>query len=232
MESRIKKYVAECIGTFVLVLMGCGAAYYIDDAYYMTGVLGVAVAFGLAVTLMAYAIGPVSGCHINPAVTLAMWIRKKISAGDMLAYMVAQCAGAFLAVFAFGGILGANFATGGYNDVTNLPDEFAGLCVEIILTFIFVFVVLGVTSKKENSSVAGIVIGLALTAVHILGIPLTGTSVNPARSLAPALYNGVTESLWVFIVGPFIGAALAAFASMWFHKETAESAPAKQAGKK
>lgn len=220
MDNRIRKYVAECIGTFVLVFAGCGSAYFIDDLYlYGVGLVGVALAFGLAVTMMAYAIGPVSGCHVNPAVSFAMLIRRKLSALDFLFYVIAQCAGAFLAVFALGAILGANFAIGGVNDVVNLPNAPSGLAVEVILTFIFVLTILGVTSKRENAPVAGLVIGLALTLVHIVGINMTGTSVNPARSLAPAIYNGEMESLWVFLIGPMIGAALAAVTSAWFHKE-------------
>lgn len=220
MDNRIKKYVAECIGTFVLVFLGCGSAYFIDDLYlYGVGLVGVALAFGLSVTAMAYAIGPVSGCHINPAVSFAMLIRRKLSALDFLFYVIAQCVGAFLAVFVLGSVLGANFATGGYNDVVNLPNAGSGLAVEVVLTFIFVFTIFGVTSKRENAPVAGLVIGLALTLVHIVGINMTGTSVNPARSLAPAIYNGETADLWVFMVGPLLGGALAAFASGWFHKD-------------
>lgn len=224
MDKRIKKYVAECIGTFVLVFMGCGSVYFIDDLYlFGVGVVGVALAFGLSVTVMAYAIGPVSGCHVNPAVSLAMWIRKKLSALDLAFYIAAQCAGAFLAVFALGAILGYSFDIGAYNDIINLPNAGAALAAEVILTFVFVFTILGVTSKKENAPIAGLVIGLALTLVHIVGINLTGTSVNPARSLAPAVYNGELDDLWVFIAGPFAGAGLAALASMWFHKQEPES---------
>ena len=229
MDSHIKKYVAECIGTFVLVFMGIGSAYFIDDLY-LTGVglVGVALAFGLSVTAMAYAIGPVSGCHVNPAVSLAMLIRRKLSAVDFIFYLLAQCVGAFVAVFSLGAILGANFEIGGANDIVNLPNVGSGLAVEGILTFIFVITILGVLSKKENAPVAGLVIGLALTLVHIVGINMTGTSVNPIRSLAPAIYNGQTENLWVFIVGPFLGAALAALASAWFHPDEKETEKGKK----
>jgi aquaporin Z len=220
MDARIKKYVAECIGTFVLVFMGCGGAYFIDDVYpFGLGVVGVALAFGLAVTIMAYSIGPISGCHVNPAVSLAMWIRKRLSAVDLAFYVAAQCAGAFIAVFTLGAVLGYSFDIGGVNDIVNLPNAGAGFAIEVILTFAFVFTILGVTSKKENAAVAGLIIGLALTLVHVVGINMTGTSVNPARSLAPAVYNGELDDLWVFIVGPFAGGALAALASVWFHKE-------------
>ncbi|MCL2031225.1 MAG: aquaporin [Oscillospiraceae bacterium] len=220
MENCVKKYTAECIGTFVLVFMGCGSAYFIDDLYlFGVGLVGVALAFGLSLTVLAYTLGPVSGCHINPAVSLAMWMRKKLSATDMMFYILAQCTGAFIAVFALGAILGANFETGAVNDTINLPNAGAAFAAEGILTFAFVFTVLGVTRKKENAAVAGLIIGLALTLVHIVGINLTGTSVNPARSLAPAVYNGELDDLWVFLTAPFAGGALAALASAWFHKD-------------
>lgn len=220
MEHRVQKYAAECLGTFVLVFAGCGSAYFIDDFFLLgIGPTGVALAFGLALTAMFYTIGPVSGCHINPAVSLAMWIRKKLPATDLAFYILAQCVGAFIAVFALGAVLGASFEIEAYNDVVNLPNAWAGLAVEVILTFIFVLTIFGVTSKKENAPMAGIVIGLALTLVHIVGINMTGTSVNPARSLAPAIYNRELDDLWVFMTGPFLGAALAALASIGFHKE-------------
>ncbi len=217
--NSLRKYCAEFIGTFVLVLMGCGSAYFIDEI----GILGVAMGFGLSLTCMAYAIGGISGCHINPAVSLAMFIRKRLSLIDLGIYCAVQCAGAILAVFFFGYVTGMTFATGAYNDLANMPDIFTGTLTEIVLTFIFVFTIMGVTSKREYSKVAGIVIGLALTLVHILGINLTGTSVNPARSLAPAIYNSMYNDLWVFIIGPFVGAALAALAAEFLFKKEPET---------
>jgi aquaporin Z len=212
---QIKKYVAEFIGTAVLVLMGCGSAVFIgvsDPA----GHLAVALAFGLSIVAMAYTIGNISGCHINPAVSLAMLISKKLSVTDFIGYIVAQFLGALVgagilaylaSIYASGdqtGALGSNsFGTVGM---------VGAIVVEIILTCIFVFTILGVTSDESKSGVAGIVIGLTLTFVHIVGISLTGTSVNPARSFGPAIFAGVDAivELWVFIVAPLIGAAIAA----------------------
>ena len=217
--NKINAYLAEFIGTMVLVFMGCGAAIFLGPAV-GGGYLSVAFAFGLAVVGMSYAIGNISGCHINPAVSLAMLISKKLSVKDFIGYVVAQI---------FGGIMGAallnilvvNFDT--YDATTNLGankfDIFQGdagiwgaFIVEIILTFIFIFVILGVTSDESKKGVAGIVIGLTLVLVHIVGIQLTGTSVNPARSIGPAIFAGgeAIKNVWVFIAAPLIGSALAA----------------------
>ncbi len=207
----MKKYVAECIGTFVLVLFGCGTAIATgcstdNIAAYLT----TALAFGLSIVAMAYSIGNVSGCHINPAVSLAMLISKKLSVTDFVGYVIAQCVGAIVAAGLLGYLFGFDCGFGA-NGLYN-GDVAKSLIVEIVLTFVFLMVILGVTSRAGNSAVAGLVIGLALTFVHILGIYFTGTSVNPARSLGPAIFAG-GESLgcvWVFIVGPLIGGALAA----------------------
>jgi aquaporin Z len=156
----------------------------------------------------------VSGCHINPAVSLAMFMRKKLSASDFIGYIIAQVAGAIVAACLLKILLafGITDLTGGLgsNGVAGAGNVFGALIVEIILTFIFIFVILGVTSDESKGAVAGIVIGLTLTFVHIVGIPLTGTSVNPARSIGPALFGGVNALavLWVFIVGPAVGAML------------------------
>ena len=211
----MKKYLAELIGTFTLVFMGCGSALLLGcDA--SGGHLAVALAFGLAIIATAYVIGDISGCHVNPAVSLAMLISKKLSVSDFVGYVAAQVVGAFAGAGAlklltsFGvadltGALGSN-AVGGAGGIAG------ALIVEVILTFIFIFAILGVTSSKDKGSVAGIVIGLTLVFVHIVGIPLTGTSVNPARSLAPAVLAGGTalRDVWVFIVAPLVGGALAA----------------------
>jgi len=214
----MKKYLAEIIGTMVLVFMGCGSAMFLGcDAD--GGHLAVAFAFGLSIVAMAYVIGNVSGCHINPAVSLGALIDGRISIADFCGYVVAQIIGAILGalkLFALVKITGIEDLTGGFgsNGLDGVNNSFAGgLAVEVILTFIFVFLILGVTADKSKGAVAGIVIGLTLTFVHIIGIPLTGTSVNPARSIGPAIFAGgqhLTE-LWVFIVGPLVGAALAAF---------------------
>ncbi len=220
----MKKYIAEFIGTCVLVFMGCGTAMLVGcDASAGSGYLLTALAFGLSIVAMAYSIGNISGCHINPAVTLGVYLNGGMDKKDVIPYMVSQVLGGFLgtillaAIFGLGGVedktggFGAN-ALAGVNG-----NAFAGLLVEIVLTFIFVLTILGVTSAKfAHGNVAGLVIGLTLTFVHILGIGLTGTSVNPARSIAPAIFAAAKgnaaplASLWVFIVGPLVGAALAA----------------------
>ena len=211
----IRKCVAEMIGTAVLVLVGCGTAVAMgcagasaDSAY-----VGTALAFGLAVIAMAYSIGNVSGCHINPAISLAMYIDGRMSLVEMVSYMFAQCVGAMLGAFGIYAIAGSGcgFGANGLPVSVETP-ALAGLVVETLLTFVFVLTVLGVTSKKEHSAVAGLAIGLALVAVHLVGIRYTGTGVNPARSIAPALLAGgdALSNLWVFIVGPLAGGALAA----------------------
>jgi aquaporin Z len=220
----MKKYIAEFIGTMVLVIMGCGTAMLVGcDAENGCGYILTALAFGLTIVGMAYCVGNISGCHINPAVSLGVLVSGGMSFKDFIGYVIAQCLGAF----AGSGILAAIFnlgdvtdMTGGYgsNGLSGVNGSgVAGVLVEIILTFIFVMTILGVTSKKANhGSFGGLIIGLTLTLVHILGIGLTGTSVNPARSLGPALVAAINgnstplSALWVFIVGPFVGAALAA----------------------
>ena len=212
MES-IKKYVAEFIGTFVLVLFACGTAAVVgcqttvvDTAYLLT-----AFAFGLVIVAMAYSIGNVSGCHINPAVSIAVFINKNMTAKDFIGYVISQVLGAIAGSVVLGYLLGWDCgfgANGLYQD-----DIVKSLIVEVILTFVFVLAVLGATSKIENARVAGIVIGLSLTLVHIFGISFTGTSVNPARSLGPAIFAGgaALTNVWVFIVGPLVGGVIAAF---------------------
>lgn len=215
----MKKYLCEFVGTLVLVLFGCGAAA-IGGAQDLISNVGVALAFGLAIVAMAYAIGGVSGCHVNPAVSLAMLINKKISIKDFCFYVIAQILGAFAGIGLLlvikhnagldTSILGAN----GYGELSGINVGIGGaITAEIILTFVFVLTILGVTSDKKFDSIAGLVIGLTLTFVHILGIPVTGTSVNPARSLAPAVLVGgqALSQVWVFIVAPLVGAALAAY---------------------
>ena len=215
----MKKYLCEFVGTLVLVLFGCGAAA-IGGAQDLISNVGVALAFGLAIVAMAYAIGGVSGCHVNPAVSLAMLINKKISLKDFCFYVIAQILGAFAGIGLLlvikhnagldTSILGAN----GYGELSGINVGIGGaITAEIILTFVFVLTILGVTSDKKFDSIAGLVIGLTLTFVHMLGIPVTGTSVNPARSLAPAVLVGgqALSQVWVFIVAPLVGAALAAY---------------------
>ena len=217
----MKKYIAELIGTIVLVLFGCGSAAIAGS---MLGTLGIALAFGLSIVAMAYVIGDISGCHINPAVSIGMWIDGRMEAKDLLMYIVFQCIGAIIGIALLVAIinsapsLGGYAATGlgqnGFGSASSVGLNAVGaIIVEIILTFVFVFTVLGVTKKVENGAVAGIVIGLTLAFVHIMGIPLTGTSVNPARSLAPALFLGgqALQQVWVFILAPIVGAVIAGF---------------------
>lgn len=222
--SSTKKYIAEFIGTMVLVVLGCGTAMLVGcDAKNGCGYILTALAFGLVIVGMAYSVGNISGCHINPAVSLGVLISGGMSVTEFIGYIVFQCLGAF----AGAGILAAIFGLGGVKDQTGgfgsnglagvNENAFAGLLVECVLTFVFVLAILGVTSKKaKHGSFGGLVIGLTLTLVHILGIGLTGTSVNPARSFGPALVAAFTGNmaplgaLWVFIVGPLAGAAIAA----------------------
>ena len=223
----MKKYVCEFIGTAVLVLFGCGSAAIAGG---VLGTVGIALAFGLSVVAMSYVIGNISGCHVNPAVSLAMLINKKMDAKDFICYVIAQILGAIAGIAILYTIminsgleidvqgLGAN----GFDTASSVNLSMIGAIVtEVVLTFVFIFTVLGVISDEKKSSVTGIVIGLALALVHIVGIPLTGTSVNPARSLAPALFLGgeALEQVWVFIVAPLVGAALAAVAYKFLAKK-------------
>lgn len=245
--KSLKKYVAECIGTFVLVLLGCGTAMLVGcDSTNGGGYILTALAFGLVIVGMAYCIGNISGCHINPAVSLGVLITGGMSGADFCGYVISQTVGAILGSLT----LGAVFKLGGLTDMTgglgsnglgSLADGagqitgesiLAGLLVEFLLTFIFVMTILGVTSKKfKHGSFGGLIIGLTLTLVHIFGIGLTGTSVNPARSIGPALFAGgdALKYLWIFIVAPLAGAAAAAFLYKWFESdvlEIKEEAPA------
>ena len=215
----MKRYIAELIGTMVLVLFGCGSAAIAGS---VLGNLGIAMAFGLSIVAMAYVIGDISGCHINPAVSIGMWIDGRMEAKDLIMYIVFQCIGAIIGIALLAAIINSSAYLGGYA-TTGLGQNGFGMAssvglnvvgaiiVEIILTFVFVFTVLGVTKKVENATIAGIVIGLTLAFVHIMGIPLTGTSVNPARSLAPALFMGgqALQQVWVFILAPIVGAVIA-----------------------
>ena len=215
----MKKYLAEMTGTMVLVLMGCGAAVFAGNAAgdvgTGVGTLGVAFAFGLAVIAMAYTIGGISGCHINPAITFGAFLSGRIGGKDAGMYVVFQTIGAIIG----SAIIWVLVSSGSYAGVTATgANGFAdgqlvqALLAETVFTFVFVLVVLGVTSKLGHEKFAGLAIGLTLVLVHIVVIPITGTSVNPARSIGPALFAGGTAltQLWVFIVAPLAGAAIAA----------------------
>lgn len=215
----MKKYLAEMVGTMVLTLMGCGVAVSLgcDPTGNIPAVVGTALAFGLSVVAMAYAIGGISGCHINPAITLGVFLSGRISAKDCAMYMIFQVIGAIIGAALLylltstsdGAIVGT-----GANDLQLGVTAIGGLLAEIIFTCVFVLVVLGATSKTNGATnnFAGLAIGLALVLVHLVCIRYTGTSVNPARSIGPAIFQGGTAltNLWIFIVGPFIGGACAA----------------------
>lgn len=211
----MKKYIAEFIGTLTLVLLGTGIAV-------VTGgnIIATSLAFGLAIIASAYVIGDISGCHVNPAVSFAMLLSKKMSRNDFLGYVVAQIAGAFAGTGILFAILKAtaigteSLGANGYGSISAANITMLGaFIVELVLTFIFVYTILGVTKDEKKSNIAGIVIGLTLTFVHLFGITLTGTSVNPARSLAPAVIQGgeALSQVWLFIVAPLFGAGIAAF---------------------
>lgn len=215
--KRMKKYLCEFLGTLVLVLLGCGSAAIAGGTL---GTLGIAFAFGLVIVAMAYSIGRISGCHVNPAVSLAMLLSGKMSAKDFGGYVLAQVLGAFagsgllLWITNNTNLVGAGLGANGYGALSAVDLSLAGaIVVEIIATFIFIFAILGVTADDKFEKISGVVIGFTLTLIHIVCIPLTGTSVNPARSLAPAVLTGglALSQVWVFIVAPFVGAALAAY---------------------
>jgi len=214
----MKKYLAEMIGTMVLVLIGCGSAVIAGG---QIGFLGISFAFGFSVLAMAYGIGGISGCHINPAVTVGALVAGRISAKDAGMYIVFQIIGAIIGAgvlyYIASGLQGYNISTNGLGQ--NGFGEFspmkyslaAGFVAEVVLTFIFLIVILGATSSKAPAGFAGIPIGISLVIIHLVGIPITGTSVNPARSIGPALFVGgaAISQLWVFIVAPLIGAVIA-----------------------
>ncbi|MBR3721078.1 MAG: MIP family channel protein [Clostridia bacterium] len=228
----MKKYLCEFIGTAVLVLSGCGTAVVTGGltaglGLGTLGVLTIAMAFGLSIVAMAYVIGNISGCHINPAVSLAMLINKKMDVKDFIFYVVAQVVGAIAGIgllyfIGSNSNLGvASLGANGFGEASAVGlNMWGAFAVEVILTFVFIYTILGVTSDDKKGAVAGIVIGLTLAFVHIIGIPLTGTSVNPARSLAPAIFLGgeALKQVWVFIVAPFVGSAIAAFVYKFLNK--------------
>lgn len=241
MEIKLStKFVAELIGTFTLVLIGCGAAviagHNTQAALSGLGLLGIALAFGLAQLIMCYAIGGISGSHINPAVTIGLFIAGKIKTGDAIAYIIAQLIGAALAAFILMTILkgmpdfqmgewalGSNGWGPGYQNEYNTASAFLA---EAVMTFLFLFVILGVTSKWGNKAMVGVAIGFALAAIHLFTIPITGTSVNPARSFGPAIFAGGTalSQLWLFFAAPIAGAIVAAL--VWRGLDKQKVAPA------
>jgi aquaporin Z len=221
----MKKSLAELLGTFSLVLFGCGAASISGISATGPagiGLLGISFAFGLAVVVMAYSIGPISGCHINPAITISMLVAGKIKSGDAIAYIIAQFIGATLGAgvlyliqrggpgFTMGEwALGSNGWGPGY---LGAYDTTAAFITEAVMTFLFLMVIFYTTSRLGNSNMAGLAIGLTLVLIHLLAIPVTGTSVNPARSFGPAIFAGglALKQLWLFIVAPIVGGVVAA----------------------
>ncbi len=224
----MKKYVAEFIGTFWLVLGGCGTAVL---ASYNVGFLGVSLAFGLTVLTMAYAIGHISGCHLNPAVSLGLWAGGRFSGKELLPYIASQVLGAtvaagvlyFIASGQAGFSLDGGFAANGYGE--HSPNGYgmgAAFITELVLTFVFLIVILGATHSKAASGFAGVAIGLALTLIHLISIPVTNTSVNPARSTSQAIFAGdwAMGQLWLFWLAPIAGALIAGFLYRWLSPET------------
>ncbi len=229
-----RRAAAECFGTFWLVFGGCGsavlAAGFASTPFVGIGFVGVSLAFGLTVLNMAYAVGHISGGHFNPAVTAGLVAAGRFKASDMLPYWAAQVAGAILAAAALymiasgreGFSLAGGFASNGYGALS--PGKYtmlACLIMEVLATFFFLVIILGATSSKAPAGFAPIPIGLGLTLIHLISIPVTNTSVNPARSIAPALFAGgdYIGQLWLFIAAPIIGAVLAGIASRWLQKE-------------
>lgn len=213
----MKKYFAECLGTFVLTFLGCGTAMFLGCGT-PAGVVGTAIAFGLAVVAMAYTIGEISGCHINPAITLGVALSGRMSWKDALGYWCGQIVGGIIAgalLLLLTKVVAAPDLTGalGSNGVANAGGVWGACLVEVIATFIFVLVVLGATDAKVGAGKpAGLAIGLSLILIHLVCINLTGTSVNPARSIGPAIFAGgaALKDLWVFICAPLVGGALSA----------------------
>lgn len=223
-----RKAVAEGVGTFILVFFAVGSAVFGIDTI---GYVGVALAFGFVLLALAYAIGPVSGCHVNPAVTLGVLMRKGITTTEAIYYWIAQVIGAVLGAallkLMVSGFGGAKDATGGLG-TNNWGDTISAggtFVLEVVLTFLLVFVVLLVTNRAAAPGFAGLAIGLVLTVIHLVGIPLDGTSVNPARSLGPALLNGgePLTHVWMFVVAPLVGGAIAALAAPFFETSVVTS---------
>ncbi len=222
-----RKCAAELLGTALLVFFAVGVAtlsfgFKVDGRSFSAGVVATALAFGLTLLVLAYVLGPVSGCHVNPAVTLGALLAGRMSITEAAGYWLSQFVGGIIGALVLWGMFSTSplyhrsttgLGTDGWGAASHIHIGAGGaFLAEVILTALFVFVVLGVTSKTANAATAGVVIGLALTAVHLIGIPITGTSVNPARSLGPALLVGGTalRQVWLFIVAPLVGGALAA----------------------
>jgi aquaporin Z len=235
-----RSLIAEALGTALLVFFGAGTAtlcfgFKVTGTSVAAGDVMTALAFGLVLLVLVYGIGPISGCHVNPAVTIGFLAARRISLTDAIGYWVAQIVGGIVGAAALYGVFhasplyhsGIGLGADGYGKSSIIGANAAGAFVaEIILTFLFVFVILAVTRRASNATVAGITIGLALTLVHLIGIPIDGTSVNPARSLGPALFVGgsALSQLWLFLIAPLIGGILSAFAYYLFYPKGEEEA--------
>lgn len=218
----MKKYIAEFIGTCILVLVGCGTAVVTSG-----DIVATSLAFGLSIIATAYVIGNISGCHLNPAVSLSMLLTNKLEVQDFIKYVCAQILGAIAGTGILYAILISSeigvdaLGTNGYGTLSAINVSMLGaFLTEVVLTFIFIYTILGVTNDKKKDAISGIVIGLTLTFVHLIGINITGTSVNPARSIAPALFVGgkAIKQLWVFIVAPLVGSAIASYTYKYLNK--------------
>lgn len=211
----MRKYIAEAVGTMLLTLVACGIAVTSG-----VNLVATSLAFGLVIVAAAYSIGNVSGCHINPAVSISLFVAGKMTFKECIRYIIAQIIGAFVGSLLLALLLGG-FKSLGANGLVGDTTIWIALVVEVILTFIFTTTILGVTDKKENGHATGIVIGFTLTLVHLFGLPFTGTSVNPARSLAPAVLQGGSAlcNVWIFIVAPIVGAILAGLFYKYVLKE-------------
>ncbi|MGO9558132.1 MAG: MIP/aquaporin family protein [Acidimicrobiales bacterium] len=247
---KARPLVAEALGTALLVFFAVGVAtlsfgYRIAGESQSAGVVATALAFGLVLLVLVYAIGPISGCHVNPAVTIGFLVARRISLNDAIGYWIAQVIGGVVGAAGLYGMFhltstytsGVGLGTDGWGNSSMIGVNATGAFIaEVVLTFLFVFVILAVTRRSSNALVAGLVIGLALTLVHLVGIPIDGTSVNPARSLGPALFVGGTalRQLWLFIVAPLVGGAASALVYQYFYptgeeEATVEPAPEEQA---
>lgn len=228
--SLFKRSVTELLGTFWLVLGGCGSAVLAASSPLGIGVLGVAIAFGLTVLTMAFAIGHISGCHLNPAVSVGLCVGGRFPARELPAYIIAQVIGAIIAAALIyyiasgkeGFALSAGLASNGYGE--HSPGKYsmaAGFVCELVMTAMFVLIILGATDKRAPAGLAPIAIGLALTLIHLISIPVTNTSVNPARSTGPALMVGgwAIAQLWMFWVAPLLGAVIGGVTYRWLGKE-------------
>ncbi|MGO9197738.1 MAG: MIP/aquaporin family protein [Acidimicrobiales bacterium] len=237
---KVRPLVAEALGTALLVFFAVGVAtlsfgYHLAEGSLSAGVVATALAFGLVLLVLVYAIGPISGCHVNPAVTIGFLVARRITLNDAIGYWIAQVIGGIVGAAGLYGVFhltstyssGVGLGTDGWGSASMIGVNAVGAFItEVVLTFLFVFVILAVTRRASNALVAGLVIGLSLTLVHLIGIPIDGTSVNPARSIGPALFVGGTalKQVWLFILAPLVGGGLSAVVYQYFYPTGEEEA--------